>query len=214
MYERGKHSRLDLKQCNYEEKFKHFHIRKAMQKNAYISVQFSFSAMSDSLPPHGLQQARLPCSSPLQELTETQVHQVSDARPPSHSVSPFSCLQSFPASESFPMSQFFKSGSQSIETSVSASVLPMNIQDWSPLGWTGWISLQSKGLSRLLQHHSSAASVLQHSAFFTVQLSYPYMTNGKTIALTIWAFVGKVMSLLSNMLSRLVIAFLPKSKHL
>ena len=88
MYERGKHSRLDLKQCNYEEKFKHFHIRKAMQKNAYISVQFSFSAMSDSLPPHGLQQARLPCSSPLQELTETQVHQVSDARPPSHSVSP------------------------------------------------------------------------------------------------------------------------------
>ena len=116
--------------------------------------------------------------------------------------------------QSFPMSQFFTSGGQSIETSVSASVLPMNIQDWSPLAWTGWISLQSKGLSRLLQHHSSAASVLQHSAFFMVQLSYPYMTNGKTIALTIWAFVGKVMSLLSNLLSKLDIAFLPKSKHL
>ena len=90
----------------------------------------------------------------------------------------------------------------------------MNTQDWSPLGWTGWISLQSKGLSRVLQHHSSKASILQHSAFFILQLSHPYMTTGKTVALTRWTFVGKVMSLLFNILSRLVITFLPRSKCL
>ena len=91
----------------------------------------------------------------------------------------------------------------------------MNIQDWFPLGLTGLISLQSKGLSKsLLQHHSSKASVLQHSAFFMVQLLYPYMTTGKIIALTIWNFVSKVISLLFNMLSRLVIAFLPRNKYL
>ena len=103
----------------------------------------------------------------------------------------------------------------SITVSASASVLPMNIQDWFPLGLTGWISLQSRGLFKsLLQHHSSKASILQRSAFFTVQLSHPYMTTGKTIALTRWIFVGKVMSLLFNKLSRLVITFLPRSKHL
>ena len=79
----------------------------------------------------------------------------------------------------------------------------------------GWISLQSKGLSKsLLQHHSSKASILRHSAFFIVQLSHLYMTTGKTITLTRWTFVGKVMSLLFNMLSRLVITFLPRSKRL
>ena len=112
-------------------------------------------------------------------------------------VSPFSsCLQSFPASGSFPVSWFFTSGGQSIGGSASASVLPMDIQDWFPLGWTGWISLQSKGLWSLLQHHSSKASILRCSAFFIVQLSHPYMTTRKTIALTIQTFVGKVMSLL------------------
>ena len=90
----------------------------------------------------------------------------------------------------------------------------MNTQDWSPWGWTGWISLQSKGLSSLLQHHSSKASILQHSAFFIVQLSHPYMTTGKTTALTRCTFVGKVMSLLFNMLSSLVITFFPRSKCL
>ena len=79
---------------------------------------------------------------------------------------------------------------QSIGVSASASVLLMNTQDWSPLGWTGWMSLQSKGLKSLLQHHSSKASILQCLAFFTVQLSHPYMTTGKTIALTRWTFVG------------------------
>ena len=98
--------------------------------------------------------------------------------------------------------------------SASASVLPMNVQGWSPLGLTGWIPLQSKGLNSLLQHHSWKASILRHSAFFIVQLSHPYMTTGKTIILTRQTFVGKVMSLLFNMLSRLVIASLPRSKRL
>ena len=93
-----------------------------------------------------------------------------------------------------------------------ASVLPVNIQGWFPLGLTGLISLPSKGLSRVLQHHSSEASVLWCSAFFIVQLSHLNMTTGKTIALTRWTFVGKVMCLLFNMLSRLVITFLPPSK--
>ena len=92
--------------------------------------------------------------------------------------------------------------------------IPMNTWDWSPLGWTGWISLKSMGLSRVLQHHSSKASILHHSAFFIVQLSHPYMTTGKTIALTRWTFVDKVISLLFNMLSRSVITFLTRSKRL
>ena len=96
--------------------------------------------------------------------------------------------------------------------SASASIPPMNIQDLFPLGWTGWISLQSKRLKHLLQHHSSEASILWHSAFFMVQLSHSYVTTGKTIALTIWIFVGKVMFLLFHMLSRFFIAFFPKSK--
>ena len=119
----------------------------------------------------------------------------------SSSVAPFSSFtQSFPALGSFLMSQLFTSGHQSIGAGASAasSVLPMNIQGWFPLGLTALISLQSKGLDfkRLLQYHSSKASILRHSAFFTVQLSHPYMTTGKTIALTRWIFVGKVMSLL------------------
>ena len=107
------------------------------------------------------------------------------------SVIPFSfCLQSFPASGSFPRSQFFLSGGQSIGASASASVLLMNIQDWFPLGLSGLISLQSKGLSSLLQHHSSKASILWYSAFFMVQLSLPYMTTGRTIALARWLKMG------------------------
>jgi len=114
-------------------------------------------------------------------------------------VFPFSSwLQSFPASGSFQMSQLFISGGQRIGVSASTSVLPMNIQDWSPLGWTGWISLQSKGLSRVSfntiaqkQHHNSKASILQRSTFFIVQLSHPYMTTGKTIALTRWTLMAK-----------------------
>ena len=133
----------------------------------------------------------------------------------SSSVTRFStCPQSFPASGSFPMSQLFAWGGKSSGASASASILPMNIQDWFPLGLTGWISLQAKGLSRVF----SNTTVQKHQSFgvqpfFMVQLSYPYMTTGKIIALTRWIFVGKVMSLLSNMLSRFVIAFLPIIKH-
>ena len=123
-----------------------------------------------------------------------------------------SCLQYFPASGFVPVSQFFASGSQSIGVSASASVLPMNIQGFS-LGLTGLIFLQSKGLSRVFsQHHSSKASIRWCSAVFMVQLSHPYMTTGKTIALTLWTSVSKVMSLLFKTLSGFVIAFLPRSK--
>ena len=123
---------------------------------------------------------------------------------------------SFPASGSIPISQLFTSGSQNIGVSASASVLPMNIQGWFPLGWTGWNPCSSRDPqeSTVFQHHSSKASILQHSAFFIVQLSHPYMTIRKTIALTRWTFVGKVVSLLFNVGSRLVIAFLPRSKCL
>ena len=102
----------------------------------------------------------------------------------------FSGLQPFPESGSFQISLFFTSGGQSIGVSASASVLPMNIQSWFPLGLTGWISLQSNGLSRVFSN-SSKASILQCSAFFIVQLSHPYTTTGKTIALTRRTFVGK-----------------------
>ena len=126
------------------------------------------------------------------------------------SVIPFySCLQSFPAWGSFPRSRFFASGGQSIGISASASVLPMNIQDWFPLGRTGWISLQSKGLSRVFSSTSSSVFSFLHSPALTT-----YMTTEKNIALTRQIFVGKIMSLLFNMLSMLVIAFLPRSKCL
>ena len=113
------------------------------------------------------------------------------------------------------MSQLFASGGQSIRASASASVLPMTIQDRFSfrIDWFDPLAIQGTCKS-LLQHHSSEASVLLCSAFFMVQLSYPYMTTGRTIALTRWTFVDKVMSLLYNILSRFVIAFLPKRKHL
>ena len=157
----------------------------------------------------------LPVHHQLLESTQTHVHQVCDAIQPSHPVGPFSsCPQSFPASRSFPMSQFFASHGQSIGVSASTSVFPKNTQDLSPLEWTGWISLQSKGLSRVFSN-----TTVQKHQFFAAQLfysplSHPYMITGKTIALTRWTFFGKVMSLLFNMLSRMVITFLPRSKHL
>ena len=161
--------------------------------------------MSDSLWPHGLQHARLPCPSPTPGACSNSCPSCQWCHPTiSSSVVPFSsCLQSFPASRSFQMSQLFI---------ASTSVLPMNIHDWCPLGLTGLISLQSKGLSRVF----SNTTVQKHQsskAFFIVQLSHLYMTMGKTIALTKRTFVGKVMSLLFNMMPRLVIAFLPRSKH-
>ena len=125
-------------------------------------------------------------------------------------------LSIFPASGTFPMSWLFASGGQSIGASAAASVLPMNIQGWLPLGWTSLISLPVQGTLRSLLKSIdySKVSIFQHSTCFMVQFSHPYMTTGKTIALTIRTFIGKVMFLLFNMLSRSVIAFLPRSKHL
>ena len=180
------------------------------------NLQFSRSVVSNSLQPHESQHARPPCPSPTPGVYSNSCPSSWWCHPAISSSSvPFSsCPQSLPASGSFPMSQLFTWGDQSTGVSASASVLPMNTQDWSPLGWTGWISLQSKELSSLLQHHSSKASIFRHSAFFTIQLLHPYMTIGKTIALTRQTFLGKVMSLLFKMLSRLAITFLPRSKCL
>ena len=160
----------------------------------------------------------LPVHHQFPELTQTHFHWVGWCHPAiSSSVIPFCCLQSFPASGSSPMSQFFESGGQSIGVSASASVFIMNIQDWFTLGLTSLISLQSKEfktLKSLLQHHSSKASIFWCSAFLMVQLSHPYMTTGKTTALTRWTFVSKkVMSLFFNMLSWLVIVIFPRSKR-
>ena len=169
--------------------------------------------MSDSLRLHELQHARPTCPSPAAGVYTNSSPLSRWCHPViSSSVIPFSsCPQSFPASGSFPVSQLFAWGGQSIGVSASASVLPMITQDWSPLGWTGWISLQSKGLSRVFSN-----TTVQKHQFFGIQLSciaqlsHPYITTGKTIALIRWTFVGKVMSLLFNMLFRLVIAFLPR----
>ena len=162
------------------------------------------------MQPHGLQHARPPCPSPTPRVYSNSCTLNQGCHPTissSSSVIPFaSHLQSFLASGSFQMSQLFASGGQSIGFSASASALTINIQDRYPLGWTGWISLAVQGtLKSLLQHHSSKASNLQCSAIFIVELSHPYMTTGKTIALTRQTFVDKVMSLLFNMLSRWVI---------
>ena len=167
------------------------------EKDTWNLVHFSSVAqLCLTLRPHGLQHTRLPCPSPTpracsKSCPSSQWWHLTI----SSSVVPFSCLQSFPALGSFPVSQVFASGDQSIGVSASASVLATNIQDWFPLGWTGWISLQSKGLSRVfsnttVQKHQFFSTQL----FLTVQLSRPYMTT-KTIALTRWAFVSKVMSL-------------------
>ena len=136
-------------------------------------VQFNHSVMFDSLQSHRLQHARPPCPSPIPGAYSNSCPLRRWCNPTiSSSVVPFStCLQSFPASGPFPMNRFFASGGQSIEVSASILVLSMNIQDRFPLGWTGWIFLQSKGLSRVFsQHRSSRASSLQHSNFFIVQL--------------------------------------------
>ena len=169
-----------------------------LPKWIFSSVQFSRSVMSDSLQPHESQHARPPCPSPTPRVHPNSCPSSRWCHPTiSSSVAPFSsCSQSLPASGSFQMSQLFEWGGQSTGVSASASVLPMNTQDWSPSGWIGWICLQSSGLPRVLTCHSSKASVLQCSAFFTAQLSHPYMTTRKTIALTRRTFVGKVMSLL------------------
>ena len=160
-----------------------------------LSVWFSRSVVSDSLWPLESQHARPPCPSPTPRVYSNSCQSSRWCYPAiSPSVVPFSsCPQSLPASGSFQMSQLLASGGQSIGASASASVLPGLIS--FRMDWLDLLAVQGT-LKSLLQHHSSEASILQCSAFFTVQLSHPYMTTGKTIALTRRNFVGNVMSLL------------------
>ena len=182
-----------------------------------ISVQFSHSVVSDSLWPHGLQHTRLLCPSPTSGVYSSSCL-LSLLMPSNHLIS---CHLLLLQTSIFPSIRIFSNElalcirwpkywnfSFSVSLSNKYSVLISFQIDWfDPLAVQGT-------LKSLLQHHSSKASILWHSAFFMVQLSHPYMTTGKTIALTRWTFVGKVMSLLFNALSRLVIAFLSRSKHL
>ena len=162
--------------------------------------------MSNSLRHMDCSTPGLPVHHQLPELTQTHVHQVGDAMQPSHRLLP-------PSPSAFSLSQhqgLFQGVSSShqvakvLEFSASTSVLPMNIQDWFPLGWTGWISWQSKGLSRVFSNTTVQKHQFFSAQFFIVQLSHPYMTTAETIALTRWIFVSKVISLIFNVLSRLV----------
>ena len=165
--------------------------------------------MPDSLQPLGWQCTSLPCPSPSLKICPSSCPLHWWCYPVILSFDTlFSfCSQSFPTSGNFPISQLFTSDDQNNGT--SSLVLPMSIQGWFPLRLTGLVFLMSKGPSEV-QHHILKASSLQRSAFFTVQLSQPYVTTGKTIALTIQTFVSRVMPLLFNTLSRFVIAFLPR----
>ena len=176
-------------------------------KCALLSSHSVWSTLCESMD---YSKPGLPVLNYFLEVALTHVHWVNDAIQPSHLLLP-SIIPSIKV--------FSNELALHIRWpkywSFSFSISPSNeYSGLFPLGWTGWIFFQSKGLKSLLQHHSSKASVLQHSAFLMVQLSHLYLTTGKTIALTIWAFTNKVVSLLFNMLSRLVIAFLPKSKCL
>ena len=162
------------------------------------SVHFSCSVMSDALRPHGQEHTRLPYPSQIPELTQTHVHRAGDAIQPSHSL-----LSPSPPPSIFPSIRVFSNESVlrirwPKYLSLSFSISPSN--EYSGLlsfrmDWLDLLTVQG-ALKILLQHHSSKGSILQHSAFFRVQLSHPYMATGKTIALTRWTFVGKVMSLL------------------
>ena len=193
----------------------HFCIYSYIYKR-FSSVWFSASVMSNSLWPHGLQHARLPCPSPAPKLTQTHVHQIDDTFQPSHPLLS-------PSPLTFNLSQYQYFSSESVFCirwleywSFRFSISPAN-------DYSGMISFRfdrldvlavQKTLQSLLQNHSSKASILWCSTFFIVQLSHPYMATRKMIALTRRTFAGKVMSLLFDMLSRLAIDFLPRRKHL
>ena len=171
--------------------------------------------MFNSLQPHELQHARPPCPSPTARVHLNPWPLTWWCHPTiSSSVIPFSsCPQSFPASGSFQLSKLFASRWPKY-WSFSFNISPFNEHPGLisfRMDWVDLLEVQGTPKS-ILQHHSSKASILQHPAFFTVQFSHPYMTTGKTIALTRQTFVDKVMSLLFNMLSRLVITFLPRSQ--
>ena len=171
-----------------------------------LSVQFSRSVMSDSLRPHGLQHARLPCPSPTPEVAQTHVHRVSD------SIQPFHPLSS-PSTPALNLSQHQRLFQWVNSLHQVAKVVEFSFSISPSSEYSGlisfrmyWLDVAVQGtLKSLLRHHSWKASVLRRSAFFIVQLSWWYMTTGKTIALTIWTFGGKVMSLLFNMLPRFAV---------
>ena len=182
----------------------------------FSSVQFSCSVVSDSLWPHELQHFRPPYPSPTPGVHSNSHLSSRWCHPAiSSSVVPFYCPQIPPSIRVF-------SNESTLHMrwpkywNFSFGISPSNEHPGLisfRMDWLGLLAVQGTLKSRL-QHHSSKATILRHSAFFTVQLSHPYMTTGKTIALTRWVFIGKVISLLFNMLSRLVITFLPRSKHL
>ena len=192
---------------NQKSDWKVFHERKQ-------SVQCSHSVMSNSLQNHESQHARPPGPSPTPRVHPNPCPSSQWCHPAiSSSIIPFSfCPQSLSASGFFPMSQLFPWGGQSIGVSASTSVLHPGLISFR-MDWLDPLAVQGT-FKCLLQYHSSKASILQCSAFFTVQISHPYMTTGKTIALTRRTFVDQVMSLLFNVLSSLVITFLPRSKRL
>ena len=179
------------------------------------SVQFSHSVVSDSLRLHGLQHDRLPCPSPTPRAYMNSIHWVSDAIQPSHPLSA-------PFPPAFNLSQLqglfqWVSSSHQVAKGLEFQLQHQSFKLISGLifrmNWLDLLAVHGT-LKSFLQNHSSKLSIIWHSAFFILQLSHPYMTTGKTIALTRWTFVGKVMSLLFNMLSRLLITLLPRSKRL
>ena len=153
-------------------------------------VQFSCSVVSDSLQPHGLQHARPPCPSPTLGVYSDSCPLSQWCHPTiSSSLNPFSSCLNFSQHQGlFQWVSSLHHVAKVLGVSASASVLPMNIQDWFSLGWTSWKSLQLKSVSRVLFRK---ASIFWHSVFFIVQLSHPYMTTGKTIALTRWTLLAK-----------------------
>ena len=182
-------------------------------------VQFSWvvqSCLTLCMQPHGLQHARLPCPSPTSRACSNSCPSSCDAIQPSHPL-----LSTSPPAFNLSQHQCLFQGVSSLHQVAKVFVLPFSISssnEYSGLisfrmDWLDLLEVQGTFKS-LLQHHSSKASILRHSAFFTVQLSHSYMTTGKTIALIRWTFVGKVISLLVNMLSRLVMTFLPRNKCL
>ena len=179
-----------------------------------------FSSVTQSCPtlcdPTNRSTPGLPVHHQLPEFTQTHVRRVSDAIQPSHPLSPLLLLPPIPPIIRVIYSESTLHMRWPKYWSFSLSISPSNEHPGLisfRMDWLDLLAVQGT-LKSLLQHHTSKASILWRSAFFTVQLAYPYMTTGKTIALTRWAFVGKVMSLLFNMLSRFVITFLPRSKHL
>ena len=189
---------------------------KIMASSPISSVQFSCSIVSDSFWPHEPQHAKPPCPSPIPEFTQIHVHWVGDANQPVHSM-----LSSSLPPSIFPSIRVFSNESVLCIKWPNYWSFSFNISPFCKhsrlisfrMDWFDLLAVQGT-LKSLLRYHSSKASILRFSVFFIVQHSHPYMTTGKTIALSRWTFVGKVMSLLFDMLSKLVITFLPRSNPL